>query len=301
LAAWLFFWHEKHNPAAAFARGRKRRGERDLARVGAAHFLAFTKLAVLGTIPRPIRPLTSGRGHLQFGRQRDGCGAAGHGRPLTQQGVLDVRINLPWATFVAGILAIVVSPALVHAQAPPPQSGPSVVVIDVSRVFKEHIRFKQQLDVMKTDVEGFEGYIRQQRKVLTDLAEEVKRYNVGSPEYKQNEEKMARLTSDLQVQTQLKRNEFMDREAKIYYNTYVEVSKSVSDFAMRSGIRLVLRYNSEDIDPTKRDSVLAGVNNAIVFQHKLDITDLIIGELNKGSLRQADRPDPTRPVLPPRN
>ncbi len=212
-----------------------------------------------------------------------------------------MRINLSWATLVAGILAIVVSPALVHAQAPPQQSAPSVVVIDISKVFKEHIRFKQQLEVMKTDVEGFEGYIRQERKRLTDKAEEVKRYNPGSPEYKRIEEEMARITSDLQVQTQLKRNEFMDREAKIYYNTYVEVSKLVQDFAMRSGIRLVLRYNSEEIDPTKRDSVLAGVNNAIVFQYKLDITDLIISEANKGSLVGGGGGNtPINSQLPPR-
>ena len=48
----------------------------------------------------------------------------------------------------------------------------------------------------------------------------------------------------------------------------------------RAGIRVVLRLNSDPIEPDDRNSVLQGVNNSIVFQDNLDITDEIIRRVN---------------------
>jgi len=213
-----------------------------------------------------------------------------------------VKISLPLATIVVSISAIFLLAVPALAQPNPRGAAPSqhsidTVVIDVSKVFKEHIRFKQQLESMKKDVEAFEGYIQQERKRLTELATQLKAYNPGTPEYKRVEEQIARISSELQVQTQLKRNEFMDREAKVYYRTYEEMTKEVEEFCSRNGINLVLRYNSEPIDPTKRDSVLAGVNNSIIFQNKRDITGFIIERLNRGSM--GTTPDTARgPHIP---
>jgi Skp family chaperone for outer membrane proteins len=225
----------------------------------------------------------------------------------TQQGVLDVKIRLMFATIVASFGLL---PALSMAQVQPPrpaaaapQRSPEVVVLDVSKVFKDHARFNQSLEVMKKDVEAFENYIRQERTRINGLVETLKNYNPGTPEYKKVEEDAARITSDLQVQTQLKRKEFMDREAKLYYNTYIEVSRTVERFANEQGMSLVLRYNSEEIDENSRDSVLAGVNNAVVYQYKLDITGVITKLVNQGvspnTVDQRNAPAIPRPGIQP--
>ena len=158
----------------------------------------------------------------------------------------------------------------------------NIAVVDVAKVFKDAIRFKQAMDVMKKDVEQYEGVVRRKQEAIKQDAQEAEKYDAGSPEYKRIEERAAKAMSDLQVEMNLKRKELMEREAKLYYNTYVEVTRLVARFAQENNVRLVLRFNSEAIKPNDRNSVLQGVNNNIVYQHQLDITGWVIGEINRG-------------------
>lgn len=202
----------------------------------------------------------------------------GQGRPLTQQGVLNVR-KLFW------VAAVLVSAFVFGAtsQTASAQSSPDVVVIDVARVFKEHIRFNQHMEVMKRDVEAYEGVVRRKREAIQEDAKEATLHEKGSPEYNRVEARAAKAMSDLQVEMGLKRKELMEQEARLYYNTYAEVTRLVASFADKHRIRLVLRYNGEGMNANDRQSVLAGVNNNVVFQRDLDISDAIIAEANRGA------------------
>lgn len=210
-----------------------------------------------------------------------------------------MRISFRLAALAAGIL---VSTGIA-TQSFGQTTGTNVVVLDVGKVFKEHARFKQSMEMMKKDVEAFEAYVRRQRDQITAMAEGLKNYNPGSPEYKDIEAKAAKSTSDVQVEMGLKRREFMEREAKLYFNTYTEVTNVVQRFADDNGIALVLRYNSEDINPDDRNSVLQGVNNNIVFQRNRDITATIIDVINRRSPTPPPGPltNRTGPQLPQRN
>lgn len=168
------------------------------------------------------------------------------------------------------------------AAAPTPQRA-TVVVIDIGAVFKEHVRFNREMEVMKKDVAEFENFVRDESERIKKLNEQLKQYNPGTPNYITMEKDIHQKYAELQVQMSLKRKEFMEQEAKLYYNVYDEVTRVVARFANEYGISLVLRYNSEPIDPTDRTSVLAGVNNPIVFQRNLDITKLILTQINGNS------------------
>jgi Skp family chaperone for outer membrane proteins len=172
------------------------------------------------------------------------------------------------------------------AAEPAGSASKSVVVIDMGKVFKEHVRFKQQMDVLKKDMEAFQAFARSEDTKLRDRAEKLKStYQKGSPEYKREEEAITRQASELQLQGATKQKDLMEREAKVYYNVYNEVATAVATFADAQRISLVLRYNSDPINPDDRNSVLAGVNNMIVFQRNLDITNIIIEEVNRGTFR----------------
>jgi Skp family chaperone for outer membrane proteins len=164
-----------------------------------------------------------------------------------------------------------------------PRTRAAVVVLDVGRVFKEHIRFKQRMELMKKDVTSFTDKINREKEDIKKLHEQRKLYEAGSPDYKKIEEDATRMQSQLVVEMQLKEREFMEQEAKLFYQTYMEVQQRVAEFADHNGISLVLRYNSEQIDPDDRASVLAGVNSPIVFQRDLDITSFIIEAVNRYS------------------
>ena len=81
----------------------------------------------------------------------------------------------------------------------------------------------------------------------------------------------------------------MNKEAQLYYNTYLEVQSVVASFAKQNNITLVLRFDSSPIDQTNRASVSAGVNRFIVYQNSLDITELITKQVNGGVAQAANQ------------
>lgn len=185
---------------------------------------------------------------------------------------------------VCSVVALISSGSAI-AQGP---SQSSIVIIDVAKVFKEHARLAQAMKILGDEVKAYDGYLREQQEVLKKLAEERQQYKAGTPKYKELDIQITRKQSNLQVEMQLKKKTFMEREAKQFHNTYTEVTQAVAKFADANGIRLVLRFNSTPIDGDDRASVLQGVNNEVVYQQNLDVTGIIIAELNKGA-PQADR------------
>ena len=166
-----------------------------------------------------------------------------------------------------------------HAQ----QSGAgNVAVIDISRIFKEHQRFRASLEDMKKDVEAAEAGMRKNAEDIKKMVGDLKSgpYAAGSPQYKKQEELIATKQAQMQLEMSLQKKEFMEREAKIYYQVYTEIEKEVAQFAQRYGIDLVLRYNKIEMSPENRQEILAGVNRAVVYQNKIDITDDILRRIN---------------------
>jgi Skp family chaperone for outer membrane proteins len=214
-----------------------------------------------------------------------------------------VRRSLVCATIVAGPLSIYFL-AQVAAQVPPnaarPGAGPppvaapapaaagtSVAVIDIAFIFKNHVRFNQQMNDMKRDIEGFDAQIRQEQTNFAKKREGLAQFTPSSPQYKSAEEELARMKSDLDIKVAVKRREFLEQEAKVYYGIYREIEDSVQMFAQRNRIGLVLRYNGDEMKPDDRASVLQGVNRPVVFQQNLDITQHILSQLNAGATMPA--------------
>lgn len=203
-----------------------------------------------------------------------------------------MNISRHCATIVASLVFFASIPAFAQSV------GTSVVVLDVGKVFKEHIRFKQKMDTMKQDVTGFENYLKSQRaKAKSMVAELQEKYRPGTTDYADQEKRIAKMSSDMEVETRLKRKEFVQREAKIFYETYQEITTVVAQFASNYKIDLVLRFNSERISPDNPQQILAGVNQNVVYHAQpRDITPQIIERLNRSSGAGIS----TRPTIPGR-
>jgi Skp family chaperone for outer membrane proteins len=216
-----------------------------------------------------------------------------------QQGVLSVRLSLVCATLVAVPLSSLSLMATTLAQGPPPgggrpvaaapapaaqpAGGTNVVVIDVANIFKNHIRFNEKMKEIKNEIDQFEASIRAEQTKFNQKRESLAQFNPSSPEYKKLEEELARMQSEVQVQVGLKRKAFLEQEAREYFKTYKEIEQSVAVFAQQNRIGLVLRFNGDEMKPDSRESVLQGVNKAVVYHDRLDITEWILRDLNRGA------------------
>ena len=73
----------------------------------------------------------------------------------------------------------------------------------------------------------------------------------------------------------------MEREAKIYYQAYLEVNDAIKYYAQRHDIGLVIRFNGDKVDANRREDVLREINKTVVYQNQIDITPDILALLNR--------------------
>ena len=202
---------------------------------------------------------------------------------------------------------VALAPSLVSAQAPlgavpgqppQPQARPAapmthVAVIDVGYIFKNHVRFKQKMDRMKDEVMAAENSLKAERDRINGLMEQIKGFNVGTPEYKKLEAEIAKGQGDFNVTAQLQKKEFMDREAKVYLEVYTEIEKAVSQFARQHGIAVVHRFDGDPVDSSDRNRILGNITRPIVYHDpQVDITPDILRMLNASSVAGAPAAQP---------
>ena len=209
------------------------------------------------------------------------------------------------------IIALAVAAALgqtaIHAQVQPPAAGPAapraagpaahVAVIDVGYIFKNHARFKQAMDKMKDEVMQAENALKAERDRINGLMEQLKGFNVGTPEYKKLEAEVAKAQGDFSVNAQLQKKDFMDREAKVYLQVYSEIERAVSQFARDNGIAVVHRFDGDPVDATDRNRILGNITKPIVYYDpQIDITPDVLRMLNGAAVAgaPASQPKPVR-------
>ena len=180
------------------------------------------------------------------------------------------------AAILCAILAV---PTAAHAQAPQRPAAPPaaaapvaptaasaathVAVIDVGYIFKNHARFKQAMDK------------------INGMMEQIKGFNPGTPEFKKLESEIAKAQGDFNVDAQLQKKEFMDREAKVYLSVYTEVEKAVEQFAREHRIAIVHRFDGDPVDNSDRNQILRGITKPIVYlEPGIDITPDVLKMLN---------------------
>lgn len=189
-----------------------------------------------------------------------------------------MRCPIQFSLSLSLVLAAFVAPHLSAADRP---SGTLVAVIDIQQVFEKHPKFKDRLDKMMKDAKTLDGGFMERKQELNKLKQTMLAEPTGSPKYKEIEERLAKQISELNVDQELKAKEFQEREARIYYDTYMEVLQVVQEFSAQKAISLVLRFDRDEPDSGKRADVSRCINQPVVFQRSLDITDLVLDQLDK--------------------
>jgi arginine utilization protein RocB len=122
---------------------------------------------------------------------------------------------------------------------------------------------------------------QQKTEEISERAKGLERWNPGSSQYNQLEEEITRARAQVNAEMALKKKEFMLREANIYYTVYNQIVDEVAEFCPRHGLTLVLRFNSETIDPQNTESVRKGVMRDVVYQTGRNITQQILDRINR--------------------
>ena len=170
------------------------------------------------------------------------------------------------------------SPASAQAPVAAAAQGPSsIALVDVNYIFKKHVRLKAQLTDLQAEATKVQKGFEAQLKELQDQSQTLSQYKPGTPEYQALEEKLVTMKANIQGQIALKRKEFVQKEAHLYFNAYHEISDEVKYFAEQRGIALVMNFNGDNIKDDNPDEVARGISNKMVYVNRgLDITGVIV-------------------------
>ena len=158
-----------------------------------------------------------------------------------------------------------------------------IVVVDLSKVFEQHPTFKPEMERIKAEVKQEEARFQAKGEEMKKKVQKLQTLKPSSAEFTTLETEISFEQGRVQADMALKRKEFLEREAQVYYRTYMQVKQQIKAFAETNRIGLVLRYSSEKMDPNNRQSVMAGVNQPIVYNESgLDITGYIVDALSRG-------------------
>ncbi len=209
-----------------------------------------------------------------------------------------MRISFCVATLVA-VTCLASSVGIVSAQQPPtgrpaapstrpsgPVTAPScphgIAVIDVTYILENYTKLKGAMDYYKNEAQKAEDALKRERDGIAKKAEGIKAFQPGSPEYKRLEEEITKAESDWKLNVASKRRDFAEKESSYYLRAYQELSAAVADYAKRSNIQLVLRFNGAPIDPNNREMVQMEVFKMVMYHDRsIDITDVVLSELNR--------------------
>ena len=187
---------------------------------------------------------------------------------------------------VAAIVAPLATQSVNTASAQEGKSG-LVAVLDVAKVFKENQAFDSKMKAIKAEADSLKGQIVQQQESIKARAQQLTEYEVGSAERNKFEATLEQEQAALRTKARQAEADLLNREARVYYETYERMRGVVGNIASQHGISLVLRFDSEEIDPNNRAEVIKGVNRAVVYHRRLDLTGMVSKEMNGAATAQA--------------
>jgi len=174
---------------------------------------------------------------------------------------------------VAAVLALSI-PAPLLAQNDQSPAGGIVAVLDLAKVFESHPGHKAAMGRIEARAEQMRQEFQEQQVKLQQKAREAAQ-NYQGAQLDQVEIQLRQEEVALQTKARQAQNELMKSEAEAFYKTYEEVMAEVRELCKMYNVALVLRYDSEPIDPSKPETVIRGVQRSVVYWTS-DLTPLVL-------------------------
>lgn len=164
--------------------------------------------------------------------------------------------------------------------------GLKIAVIDLQRVYENHPAFKAGREVLTEETKELQREALAKRSELETQGEPLKKMKPGSPEFNELRDKLQSQARDFQDQYTRKVQAQAMKESQLYEKTYENISSEVEQLAQARGIPLVLQRNNKFSDSLKSgkersaQDIISGLNQTVIYQSGLDITDDIIQAVN---------------------
>lgn len=184
------------------------------------------------------------------------------------------------STIIKSLLVAIAAIASFGAPSLHAQEGGIVTILDVAKVFKNNQAFESKMAAIRAEADSLKANISQRQETIKTKAQGLAQYEIGSPNRSSLEESLEVEQAKLRSFARQNENLLLNREARVYFDTYRQMQNVVKRIAEANNIALVLRFESDDIDPDNRPDVIKGVNRSVVYFGSIDLTAAVTKEMN---------------------
>ncbi|MBL8852978.1 MAG: OmpH family outer membrane protein [Planctomycetaceae bacterium] len=172
-----------------------------------------------------------------------------------------------------------------------------IVAIDMGAVFESHPLFVSQLEALKQEIRQFEEDQNRQREALQAKFQTLRGQDASSESFRQTEADIAGQVANLDVQKRLRSKEYAQKEAKIYYDIYTDVSSKVTAYCQHHGLTTVIHYNSRPMDLNNPATIMERIGSNVVYARPDWEITAAIKQLCTGPAQTARTPGNVQPSL----
>ena len=156
-----------------------------------------------------------------------------------------------------------------------------VALVDVGKLFSADKEFVAERDRLKGENEEAEKIFKQRQEGLRKLQQDAQAAKPNSPEQRRIVEQLQDKAAELETFRREHIQKVMEAEKLLNVRTHRVIADRIQKYAEERNIRLIIRYTAQTIDETKSpQEVLALINQDVVYQNGLDVTEEILQTLN---------------------
>jgi cell division septum initiation protein DivIVA len=149
------------------------------------------------------------------------------------------------------------------------------------KLFNADKDYVAQREELQKEVAEAQKTLQEKQQALLQLQEEGRKAKPNSEEQKRIGEELRQKARDAEMFRQNHVNKVLETEKNLNIKTWRTINERIQRFADDRGIRLVVRYTSQPVDDSKSpQEVLALINQDVVYQNGLDVTEDILQTLN---------------------
>lgn len=188
------------------------------------------------------------------------------------------------AVLTAAIVAGFIFTRPTVAQAEKAAAG-KIGLIDIVYVFKNYDKVETMLKALAEEAKETDSALKTKVQDMQQIQKQLKSGNLaqGSPQYKQLEQKLITLSTEVESERKMRQLEFVRKESEIYKSVYVEIQDTVSMFAKHYDYDVILKFSRDNVDEASNpQQVMQRMNRQVVhFDPQDDITEPILKYLDQ--------------------
>ncbi len=193
-------------------------------------------------------------------------------RNMVYTGLLVVLAGLLGFSWAQGRGALI-------ADEPKPMTQ-DIGVVDMVKVFEKHKAFQTRSEEFRRAGQEYQDALRRMAETGKNLQEDLKRAKPGSSEQARVQQELAEKTAEFQKFQKEQSERLQKEQTEAIKATYQEIMEQVQRIAEARGLRLVLRFQEENLDLKFPQKVAETVNRQVLYQNGLDITEEVLQGLN---------------------